>query len=148
MNMYFEHIKITNKKVASKKVSKRRTINNTVNRNDLVAYALQFEGNPYVFGGTSLTKGTDCSGFTQSVFRDKGIPIPRTSRAQAAGGRAVSFEKIKPGDLLFYKKNGIINHVALYIGDGKVISASCPSKGIQITEYQYRKPCKAVSYID
>lgn len=117
-------------------------------RSEIVSYALQFEGNPYVFRGTSLTKGTDCSGFTQSVFRDKGIAIPRTSRAQALKGKKVPLNKIQPGDLIFYKKQGVINHVALYIGKGKVISAGSPSTGIQVKDYNYRKPYKAVSYID
>jgi cell wall-associated NlpC family hydrolase len=116
-------------------------------RNEIVAYAKQFEGNPYVYGGTSLTHGTDCSGFTQAVFRDKGITIPRTSRMQAAEGRPVSITKVQPADLIFYSKYGIINHVALYIGGGMVISAGSKKTGIQIMKYNYRKPCKAVSYI-
>ncbi|WMJ89022.1 C40 family peptidase [Anaerocolumna sp. MB42-C2] len=117
-------------------------------RKEIVNYALKFEGNPYVWGGTSLTNGADCSGFTQSVFRDKGIDIPRTSKLQAAEGQAISLSDIKPADLLFYKKNGIINHVAIYIGDGKVISAGSPSTGIRVLDYNYRKPYKAVNYID
>lgn len=119
----------------------------TAIRDEIITYALRFEGNPYVWGGTSLTDGTDCSGFTQSVFRDKGIRIPRTSREQAVHGREIRVENIKPADLIFYKKNGIINHVAIYIGEGKVISASSPKKGIRVSDYDYRKPCKAVSYI-
>jgi cell wall-associated NlpC family hydrolase len=117
-------------------------------RNEVVTYALKFEGNPYVWGGISLTKGADCSGFAQSVFRDKGISIPRTSRAQAASGKIVSLSNLKPGDLVFYRKNGIINHVAIYIGEGKVISASSPSAGIKVSDYKYRKPFKAASYFD
>ncbi len=117
-------------------------------RKEIVAYALQFVGNPYVWGGTSLTNGADCSGFTQSVFRDKGITIPRTSKMQAAGGKDISLSHIKPADLLFYKKNGVVNHVAIYIGDSKVISAGSPSTGIRVLDYNYRKPYKAVSYID
>jgi len=117
-------------------------------RKEIVEYALQFEGNPYVFGGTSLTKGTDCSGFTQSVFKGKGIRIPRTSREQAKGGKEVPLKSIRPGDLIFYEKNGQINHVALYIGNKKIIHASNPESGIKISRYNYRKPCKAVSYLD
>lgn len=115
--------------------------------NKLVDYALQFEGNPYVWGGTSLTNGTDCSGFTQSVFAHFGISIPRTSRTQATGGSRVSLDNMRPGDLIFYAKNGTINHVALYIGNGRVISASSPSTGIRITSYNYRTPVKAVRYL-
>jgi len=117
-------------------------------RKEIVEYALQFEGNPYVMGGTSLTKGTDCSGFTQSVFKRKGINIPRTSKEQANVGKNVPLSNIKPGDLIFYTKNGQINHVALYIGNKKVIHASNPKSGIKISKYNYRKPYKAVSYLD
>lgn len=115
-------------------------------RNKIVEYALRFEGNPYVWGGTSLTKGADCSGFTQSVFRDNGISIPRTSRTQAIGGRRISIDKMQPGDLIFYDKNGTINHVGIYIGNGKVIAASSPETGIRITNYNYRRPYRVVSY--
>lgn len=116
-------------------------------RDKIVSYALIFEGNPYRYGGTSLTYGVDCSGFTQSIFKKYGIGIPRSSREQASGGKKVSLNNIKPGDLIFYRKNGIINHVALYIGNGKVISAKSPSEGIKIVKYNYRTPYKAVSYI-
>lgn len=114
--------------------------------NKIADYAVQFVGNPYVWGGTSLTNGADCSGFTQSVFRNFGISIPRTSRTQANGGTRVSLENIRPGDLLFYARGGTINHVAIYIGNGKVISASTPATGIKITNYNYRTPVKAVRY--
>jgi cell wall-associated NlpC family hydrolase len=117
-------------------------------RSQIVSYALQFEGNPYVWGGTSLNNGVDCSGFTQSVLGDFGIYIPRTSRTQATGGRKVSLDNLQPGDLIFYAKNGSINHVALYIGNGKVISASSPRTGIRIANYDYRQPVKARSYIN
>jgi uncharacterized protein YgiM (DUF1202 family) len=112
----------------------------------IASYALQFEGNPYVWGGTSLTKGADCSGFTQSVFAHFGISIPRTSRTQANAGRRVSMDSLRPGDLIFYAKSGTINHVAIYIGNGKVISASSPSAGIRISNYNYRTPVRAVRY--
>jgi cell wall-associated NlpC family hydrolase len=117
-------------------------------RKEIVAYALQFEGNPYVYGGTSLTKGTDCSGFTQSVFKSRGIKLPRTSREQAKGGKSVPLDHIQPGDLIFYTKNGRINHVALYIGKKEIIHASNPKAGIKISKYDYREPYKAVSYLD
>jgi peptidoglycan DL-endopeptidase CwlO len=114
----------------------------------IAAYAVQFVGNPYEWGGTSLTSGADCSGFTQSVFAHFGISIPRTSRTQANSGSKVSINDLEPGDLVFYTRNGTINHVALYIGNGKVISASSPSTGIRITSLYYRTPYKAVSYIN
>lgn len=117
-------------------------------RQSIVSYALQFVGNPYVAGGTSLTNGADCSGFVQSVFGDCGYGIPRSSRQQAASGREVSIDEIQPGDLLFYSKGGSINHVALYIGNGQVVHASTERTGIKISNYNYRTPCKAVSYVD
>lgn len=116
-------------------------------RNDIVNYALRFEGNPYVWGGTSLTNGADCSGFTQSIFKHFGIRIPRTSRSQANSGTRVSVNTMKKGDLIFYSKNGRINHVAIYIGNGKVIGASSRKEGITIKNYNYRTPVKVVSYI-
>ncbi|MGB8455641.1 MAG: C40 family peptidase [Anaerocolumna sp.] len=146
--MKYKKEKILNKQVNLNETTRESKTDSDSIRKEIVDYALQFEGNPYVWGGTSLTKGADCSGFTQSVFKDKGINIPRTSRLQAAGGRKVSFNTIKPGDLLFYRKNNIINHVAIYIGNQKVISASSKSTGIRISEYNYREPYKAVSYID
>ncbi|MFA9376584.1 MAG: NlpC/P60 family protein [Lachnotalea sp.] len=117
-------------------------------RQAIVSYALQFVGNAYVYGGTSLTNGTDCSGFTQSVFRDNGISISRTSRSQGAGGREVALSDIQPGDLLFYSDGSSINHVTLYIGNGQVVHASTEKTGIKISNAFYRTPCKAVSYID
>jgi cell wall-associated NlpC family hydrolase len=112
----------------------------------IASYAVQFEGNPYVWGGTSLTNGADCSGFAKSVFAHFGISIPRTSRAQANSGDRISMGQLQPGDLVFYSRNGTINHVAIYIGNGKVISASSPSTGIRISNYNYRTPVKAVRY--
>lgn len=124
--------------------------NNAVSslRQKIVNYALKFLGNPYVWGGTSLTRGADCSGFTQSIFKNFGIYIPRTSRTQASGGRRVSLDKIQPGDLIFYRKNGRINHVVIYIGNGKVVGAASRSEGITIKNYNYRTPYMAVSYIN
>ena len=117
-------------------------------RNDLVSYALRFQGNPYVWGGTSLTRGTDCSGFTQSIFKNFGIKIPRNSRSQAGSGRRVSVSNMKKGDLIFYSKNGRINHVAIYIGNGKVVGASSRREGINIKKYNYRTIAKVVSYLN
>jgi cell wall-associated NlpC family hydrolase len=112
----------------------------------IVDFAVQYVGNPYVWGGTSLTSGADCSGFTQSVFEHFNISIPRTSRTQATSGRRVSLDSLRPGDLVFYARSGTINHVAIYIGGGRVISASSPSTGIRITSLYYRTPYKAARY--
>ena len=109
-------------------------------RVDLCQYAKQFIGNPYVWGGTSLTKGADCSGFVQSVFKKFGVSLPRTSAVQAGVGRKVSISEAQPGDLVFYAKGGRINHVALYIGNGQVVHASSRRTGIKISNYNYRTP--------
>lgn len=117
-------------------------------RTAIVAYAKQFLGNPYVYGGSSLTNGTDCSGFTQGVFANFGITTGRSSRDQAANGREIAIEAAQPGDLLFYASGSYINHVALYIGGGQVIHASNSTTGIIISPYNYRTPCKAVTFLD
>lgn len=105
---------------------------------DLVQYAKQFVGNPYVWGGTSLTSGADCSGFTLSVFKKYGVSLPHHAASQAQMGKKVSMSEIQPGDLVFYAKNGSINHVAIYIGNGQVIHASSPKTGIKISSVNYR----------
>lgn len=117
-------------------------------RTAIVAYAKQFLGNPYVYGGTSLTNGADCSGFTQAIFGHFGITTGRSSRDQAVKGRQISVDSVQPGDLLFYASGDYINHVALYIGGGQVIHASNETTGIIISPYNYRTPSKAVSFLD
>lgn len=96
----------------------------------IVNYALQFVGNPYVYGGTSLTKGADCSGFVQSIFKHFGIDLPRTG--QQVCGKGVSYSEAKPGDLIFYS-----GHVAIYMGGGKIVHASNPANGICVTSVHY-----------
>ena len=114
-------------------------------RVDLVEYAKQFLGNPYVWGGTSLTKGADCSGFVMSVFKKYGVKLSHSSRAQANEGTKISGSDLLPGDLVFYaNSSGTINHVAIYIGGGQVIHASNPKTGIRISKYNYRTPKKYV----
>lgn len=118
-------------------------------RVDLVEYAKQFVGNPYVWGGTSLTKGADCSGFVLSVFKKYGITLSHSSRAQANEGTKISASELKPGDLVFYaNSSGTINHVSIYIGGGQVIHASSPKSGIKISKYNYRTPVKCVRVIN
>lgn len=109
-------------------------------RVDLVNYAKQFLGNPYVWGGTSLTKGADCSGFVLSIFKNYGVSLPHHSGSQAKLGSQVSLSDAKPGDLVFYANNGTVNHVAIYIGNGQVIHASSPRTGIKISNVSYRTP--------
>ncbi|HIT64712.1 MAG TPA: C40 family peptidase [Candidatus Ventrimonas merdavium] len=117
-------------------------------RTAIVAYAKQFLGNPYVYGGTSLTDGADCSGFVQAIFQNFGITTGRSSRDQADRVREIPMSEIQPGDLLFYASGDYINHVAIYIGDGKVIHASNPTTGITISPSNYRTPCKAGTFLD
>lgn len=118
-------------------------------RVSLVEYAKQFIGNPYVWGGTSLTKGADCSGFVLSVFKNFGISLSHSSRAQANAGSKISMDEARPGDLIFYSNgSGTINHVAIYIGGGQVIHASSPKTGIKISKYNYRTPVKVVRIIN
>lgn len=117
------------------------TANNTVFRNSIISYGCEFIGNPYVWGGTSLTNGTDCSGFTQSVLAHFGIHIPRVSRDQVNVGRSVSESEMRPGDLVFYaNSSGTINHVAMYIGNGMVVMAGSAKTGIHIARWNYRTP--------
>lgn len=113
-------------------------------RVDVCQYAKEFLGNPYVWGGTSLTKGADCSGFVLSVFKKYGISLPHSSVAQAGSGTAIKVSEAQPGDLIFYGNGKRINHVAIYIGGGQVIHASNPKTGIRISNVSYRSPVKAV----
>ncbi len=109
----------------------------------LCEFAKQYIGGPYVWGGTSLTRGADCSGFVLSVFKNYGISLSHSSRAQANSGSAVSLSELKPGDLVFYGNGSGINHVAIYIGGGQVVHASSPSVGITISNMNYRTPVRA-----
>ena len=99
----------------------------------IIAYARLFLGNPYVYGGTSLTNGTDCSGFTMGVYRYFGVSLPHSSTSQRSVGTGVSYSEARPGDIICYS-----GHVALYMGGGKIIHASTPSSGIVIGNATYR----------
>ena len=109
-------------------------------RVDLTSYALQFLGNPYVWGGTSLTNGADCSGFTLSIFAKYGVYLPHSSKAQANCGTRISASEAKPGDLFFYGSGSSISHVAIYIGNGQIVHASSKKTGIKISNAFYRSP--------
>lgn len=114
----------------------------------LIDLAKQYLGDAYVWGGTTLGRGVDCSGFTQALYRKMGIYIPRTSREQARSGNTISTSNLKPGDLVFYGSSSYINHVAMYIGNSKVIHASNRRDGIKISNMYYRSPVKCVRYIN
>ncbi len=105
----------------------------------IAGYATQFVGNPYVWGGSSLTNGADCSGFTMSVFANFGISLPHSAAAQSGYGTEVSYDNLQPGDLLFYGDGGI-GHVSIYIGGGQVVHASSSTTGIIISDVGYRSP--------
>lgn len=118
-------------------------------RNQIVNFALKYVGNRYVWGGTSLTNGADCSGFVQSVLRNFGISVPRTSREQAKVGRAINSSQMRPGDLIFYaNSSGTINHVAMYIGNGQIVHAASRKSGIKISTWNYRSPARIRNVID
>lgn len=112
----------------------------------IASYAVQFVGNPYVYGGTSLTNGADCSGFVQSVFANFGIGLSRTAASQASGGTSVSFDSLQAGDLLFYSSSGSVDHVALYIGGGQIVHAANSASGIIISNAYYSTPVAARRY--
>ena len=103
-------------------------------------FAKQYVGNRYKYGGSSLTNGTDCSGFTMSVYANFGITLPHSSSGQSSCGTRVSLSEVKAGDLIFYGSGSRINHVALYIGNGQVVHASSARTGIIISNMYYRTP--------
>ena len=110
-------------------------------RSRIVNYALQFVGNPYVWGGTSLTNGVDCSGFTMKVLQNFGVSLPHYSGSQAQMGKGIKSSEVRPGDLIFYAgSNGRVNHVAMYIGNGQVVHAASRKSGIKISTWNYRSP--------
>ena len=115
-------------------------------RQNLVDYALQFVGGPYRAGGNDPHTGVDCSGFVRYVMQHgAGISMNRSSGSQATQGHAANSSQMQPGDLLFYSGGSGINHVAMYIGDGKIVHASTYATGIKISKWNYRNPVKIVS---
>lgn len=117
-------------------------------RASMVAFAKQFLGYPYVWGGNSLTNGVDCSGFVKAIYAQYGYSISRTSRTQAYDGVAIDIGSVRPGDLVFYSSGGTITHVAMYIGNGQIIHASNPRDDIMISNMYYQYPCRAVRIIN
>lgn len=115
--------------------------NGSASGKEIASYACRFVGNPYVAGGTSLTNGCDCSGFTLAVYRDHGYSLPRNSTGQRSAGREVSYADAQPGDIICYA-----GHVALYLGGGRIVHASTPSTGIKYGTATY-KPILSVRRI-
>ena len=114
---------------------------------EICEYARQFVGNPYVWGGTSLTKGADCSGFTLSVYRKYGVSLPHSSKAQANCGTRIDVSEVQPGDLVFYGGKNI-HHVAMYIGNGQVVHAQSAKTGIVVTSMYYNTPTRAARILE
>lgn len=108
--------------------------NGSATGKEIANYACKFVGNPYAYGGTSLTNGTDCSGFTMSVYQAFGYSLPRTSTAQRSVGRGVTYAEAQPGDIMCYA-----GHVAIYIGGGKIVHASTPATGIKYSSATYKE---------
>ena len=131
---------------AKKKAAEEAEAKRVAKRQAVVDFALQFEGNPYVYGGTSLTNGADCSGFVMSVFAQFGYSLPRVAADQYNQSAKKSVEDLEPGDLIFYGSG--ISHVALYIGNGQIIHASTSASGIKISNYDYEAPVGVGTYIE
>lgn len=131
---------------AKAEAARRKEAQRLAHRQEIVNFALQFEGNPYVYGGTSLTNGADCSGFVMSVFKEFGYSLPRVASAQYEASEKKDISQIETGDLVFYGSGGI-GHVALYIGNGKIIHASTSASGIKISDYDYETPVGVGTYL-
>lgn len=116
-------------------------------RASVVSYALQFVGNRYVWGGTSLENGIDCSGFTMRILGKYGISLPHSSKAQPSCGTKISASDAKPGDLFFYGSGRSISHVAIYIGNGQIVHASNKRDGIKVSNAYYRNPICVTRYL-
>lgn len=114
---------------------------------DLANYATQFVGNPYVYGGSSLTDGADCSGFVMAVYAQFGYSLPHSAGAQSGYGTRVDTSSLEPGDIVFYGYGGSIEHCAIYIGDGMIVHASTEETGIKISSAYYSDPICAVRLI-
>lgn len=114
---------------------------------EICEYARQFVGNPYKWGGTSLTKGADCSGFTLSVYNNYGVSLPHSSKAQANCGERIDVSEVQPGDLVFYGGSNI-HHVAMYIGNGQVVHAQSSDTGIVVSSMYYNTPTRVARILD
>ena len=118
---------------SSKSSGKTATVSGGGGGSSIASTGLRYVGNPYVYGGNSLTNGTDCSGFVHLIHSACGISTPRDSNSLAGGGRAVSESEMLPGDVVCY-----YGHVGIYIGNGQIVHASTPSSGIKVSNMYYR----------
>ena len=135
------------RKEALEEAARQKEAKRVAKRKEVADFAVQFVGNPYVWGGTSLTNGADCSGFVMSVFANFGYSLPRVAADQCAASTKKDISQIEPGDLVFYG-NGYVDHVALYIGDGKIIHASGAATGIKISNYDYEQPAAIGTFME
>lgn len=131
-------------KAEAEKAAEKQSVAASSARQAVANLAISLAGRTrYVYGGTNPATGVDCSGFSQYVLRRAaGVSVSRTSSEQSTQGRTVGINEAQPGDLVFYAKGGRINHVAVYIGGGKVVSASSPRSGVKIVAWNYRNPVK------
>lgn len=144
-----EYVELGEKVPTAKTISELRYGAGVSNvRVDLVSNACQYVGNPYVWGGTSLTKGADCSGFVLAIYRQYGIYLPHYSGAQANCGTHIKASEAQPGDLFFYGSGRSISHVAIYIGNGQIVHASTPRTGIIISNAYFRSPICVTRLLD
>jgi peptidoglycan DL-endopeptidase CwlO len=140
---------VSNHSVTMIEKTQEKVDESVILRQRVVDYSLQFLGGRYVYGGANPNTGVDCSGFTRYVLKNAaGVNLSHSSRAQAGEGQSIHYEQLRPGDLVFYAKHGSINHVALYIGDGKVINASNRKTGIIVKNIMYRQPVRYVSVLN
>ncbi|GHU40584.1 hypothetical protein FACS1894111_01500 [Clostridia bacterium] len=135
-----ETILPTAEKVQAPAEKEKKDESSSNTRSSLISYAKQFVGGKYVWGGTTLGKGVDCSGFTMRIFEKYGVSLPHSSRAQAGYGKKISASEAQPGDLFFYASGGTIDHVAIYIGGGQIVHASSAKTGIKISSAFGRSP--------
>lgn len=134
------------RKEALEEAARQKEAKRVAKRREVADFAVQFVGNPYVWGGTSLTNGADCSGFVMSVFANFGYKLPRVAAAQYQASQQKEISQMEVGDLVFYGAG--IYHVALYIGNGKVVHALNANKGIVITDYDYETPTGVGTYME
>ena len=134
------------RKEALEEAARQKEAKRVAKRKEVADFAVQFVGNPYVWGGTSLTNGADCSGFVMSVFASFGYGLPRVAAAQYQASQQKEISQMEVGDLVFYGAG--IYHVALYIGNGKVVHALNANKGIVITDYDYETPTGVGTYME